>query len=149
VAAKQREVSQKAADSDAMNAAIAKSGTIQSRIWSDAVDALKSSGPAERSLLLTSLNEMIGITTTRRVAALSHPPIAVFIMLGLTVITSSGLAGYSMAASSRRNWVFALAFAWILGIGLYVILDYEFPRIGLVRIDQFDSVLAKTLEDMT
>src|SRR5690349_3563574 len=94
VAAKQREVSQKAADSDAMNAAIAKSGTIQSRIWSDAVDALKNSGPAERSLLLTSLNEMIGITTTRRVAALSHPPIAVFIMLGLTVITSSGLAGY-------------------------------------------------------
>jgi hypothetical protein len=141
-------VSQTASDTNAMNAALAKSRLIQMRIWIETAEALKDIGPAERTLLVSALNEMIDVTTTRSLAALSHPPVAVFIMLGLTVVASSALAGYSMALSGSRNWVFVLAFACIVGTAMYVILDYENPRIGLVRIDRFDAVLAQTLEQM-
>src|SRR5215813_2313720 len=101
------DVSQKSSDSKAMEAAIAESKVIQNRIWMEAIEALKESGPSEKSLLLASLNEMIDITTTRLLAARSHPPLAVFLLLGLSVIASSALAGYSMAKSGARNLVFA------------------------------------------
>jgi len=36
----------------------------------------------------------------------------------------------------------------VLGIAIYVIVDYEYPRIGFVRIDHVDQVLENTLEKM-
>src|SRR5262245_14344995 len=76
-------------DAVAVKAALDRSSTIQRDIWNEAMDAMKASGPAEKSLVTVSLNEMIDITTIRTVALMSHPPVAVFAMLGLTVIASS------------------------------------------------------------
>jgi len=53
-----------------------------------------------------------------------------------------------MAASGIRDWVFAITFALVLGTAVYVILDYEFPRIGLLRVDPVDQVLIETLKKM-
>ncbi len=141
-------VYQKIPDIKAVNAALDQSSALQNKVWKDAIEAMKESGPAEKSLVLTSLNEMIDITTTRTVAMMTHPPAAVFMMLFLTVIASSALAGYEMSAVGIRDWVFVIAFASVLGAAIYVTLDYEYPRIGLVRIDSVDTVLMQTLEEM-
>jgi ABC-type nickel/cobalt efflux system permease component RcnA len=69
-------------------------------------------------------------------------------MLGLTVVTSSVLAGYTMSVSAVRNWISTITIALVLGIALYVILDYEYPRVGLVRIDDTDQILMDALEKM-
>ena len=79
---------------------------------------------------------------------ITHPPAGVFALLVLTVIVSSALAGYTVSASGIRDWVFRIAFALVLGAAIYVILDYEFPRSGLVRVDSVDQVLAETLKKM-
>ena len=135
-------------DVEAMQNALGRSSTVQLKIWKGATEAAKNTGPAEKALLLSSLNEMIDITTTRTIALITHPPLAVYIMLAIAVITSSILAGYAMATSQVRDWVATVTFSLILGSALYVILDYEFPRIGFIRIDPVDQVLVDTLKKM-
>jgi hypothetical protein len=142
------EVERKIPDIDAVRIAVHRSSTLQSSLWKSVVAAAKDVGPAEKSLVLSSLNETIDITTDRTVALITHPPIAVYVMLGLTVVTSSVLAGYTMSVSAVRNWISTITIALVLGIALYVILDYEYPRVGLVRIDDTDQILMDALEKM-
>ena len=64
-------------------------------------------------------------------------------MLVLMVIAASALVGYTMSTSAVRDWVSTLVFALTVSIALYVILDYEFPRVGFIRIDPVDQVLVE------
>jgi hypothetical protein len=69
-------------------------------------------------------------------------------MLALAVGASSILAGFSISANGVRNWAYVITFAVVSGAALYVTIDYEFPRVGLVRLDPVDRVLVETLEKM-
>jgi hypothetical protein len=142
------DVYQKIADFKALNTALDQSVALQHSVWNKTVDATKGIGPAEKSLVLTTLNQMIDITTEQTVALVTHPPTAVFVMLALMVIASSALVGYTMSAFAVRDWVSTLIFALTVSIAVYVILDYEFPRVGFVRIDPVDQVLVETLKQM-
>ncbi len=135
-------------DVKAVRAAIDYSTLVQEKMWKNVVTATKASGPADKSLLLASVNETIDITTDRTVALMTHPPSEIFVMLAMTVLTCSVLSGYTMAASPVRDWVSRITFAVVVGIALYVTVDYEFPRIGLIRIDPVDQVLVDTLKEM-
>ncbi len=97
--------------------------------------------PAVTSLVLSSLNEMIDITTTRAVALRSHPPAIIFIMLFVLLLACSLLAGYGMSAGKAPSWLHMVGFAFIMAIAVYVIMDIEFPRVGLVRIDYVDQAM--------
>jgi hypothetical protein len=41
-----------------------------------------------------------------------------------------------------------ITFALMVSIAVYVILDYEFPRVGFIRIDPLVQVLVETLKHM-
>ena len=53
-----------------------------------------------------------------------------------------------MSASAVRDWVSVIGFSLVLSTAVYVIVDYEYPRIGLIRVDAVDQVLVETLEKM-
>lgn len=115
---------------------------LQQKIWSEAVPACREvNSPAVTTLVLSSLNEMIDITTTRMVASETHPPVIIFYGLGLLVLATALLAGYGMAGSKKRSWMHMIVYALIMSSTLYVILDIEYPRFGLVRIDAADHFL--------
>jgi hypothetical protein len=141
------DVYRKIPDIKALKAALDRSSVMQGTIWNKTVEALKGSGNAEKSLVLATLNEMIDITTEQSVALVTHPPSTVFAMLALTVIASSALVGYT-TTSGARDWVSTIIFALTVSVAMYVILDYEFPRVGFIRIDPIDQVLAQTLQRM-
>ena len=123
--------------------------TLQDEIWNGAVAACRESGSAPATLLmLPALNQMIDITTTRRMATRMHPPVAIYVTLVLLVLTGSSLAGYGMGIGKSRNWFYTLTFALIMTFALYVILDFEFPRLGFIRIDAFDRVLVDLRQSM-
>jgi hypothetical protein len=86
-------------------------------------------------LLLPALNQMIDITTTRTMALQLHPPLIIFGMLFLVALASALLAGYAMAGGKDRKWLQVIAFALVIALTVYVILDIEFPRLGLIRVD--------------
>ncbi len=84
---------------------------------------------------------MFDIGQTRILATRQHPPLAIYLMLGLLVLVSSLLAGFGMAKAATQSRLHVLAFAVILSTSIYLILDIEYPRLGLIRVDQFDQAL--------
>ena len=57
-------------------------------------------------------------------------------------------AGFGMAGGKSRSWAHMLGFALIMSFAVYVILDLEFPRVGLIRIDDADRALTTLRESM-
>jgi hypothetical protein len=128
---------------------LATGNMLQGKIWKDSAAALKEqNSPAATSLLLSSLNEMIDITTTRYVAMLTHPPLAVYFVLGFLLLASALLAGYGMGKSGQRSWTHRLLFSATLAIAMYVILDLDYPRLGFIRIDTMDKIMVDLRKSM-
>jgi len=127
-------------DIRAQRAEFAVATKLQGEIWRDAVAACRTYAPATM-VLLPALNAVFDIATTRTMAAEMHPPKVVFGMLAGLALASSLLAGYGMAASRTRSWIHIVAFAGMMALAVYVILDMEYPRFGLIRVDAFDQVL--------
>lgn len=116
--------------------------SLQHEIWKLSVAACRDGcSTAATSLVLSSQNQMIDITTTRLMAAHMHPPPLVYGMLLLLVLTASLVAGYGMGLHAFHGWFHMLAFALTLTLAIYVIVDFEYPRLGLLRIDDFDQLL--------
>ena len=129
---------------------IANSKKIQEQIWTDSVAAtrLPSSHPSAGLLLLPALNNMIDITTTRAMALQMHPPRIIYALLfGLGLICSV-LAGYRMATGQHRSWLHILGFTVITVIVVCVILDIEYPRAGLIRLEAADELLVELRNGM-
>ncbi len=132
-----------ATDPEATSANLAEDAALQAQIWRRAVAETTRPGMPSMPamLLLPALNEMIDITTTRFVATRNHPPPIVFVMLAALAIVGALLVGYGISANRRRAWLHTLVFAAILSLTTYVIVDLEFPRLGLIRVDSADQAL--------
>ena len=130
-------------DMQAVRAELARAAALQKTIWEEVVVAGQAPGAAPDAikLLLPALNDMIDITTTRTLAVQLHPPTAIYLMLVFLALASALLAGYSMAGGRSRNWLHMVAFVAVMAMAVYVIIDIEFPRLGLVRVDAFDQAL--------
>jgi hypothetical protein len=136
-------------DDKAAKASLDQSTALQGKIWSEAVAACeKVKSAATPALVLSSINDMIDITTTRAIALDTHPPIVVFWGLAVLVLASALLAGYGMAEAKTRGLLHMLIYSAILAIAVYVILDMEYPRVGLIRIDGADRVLVDLRNSM-
>src|ERR1700757_3957235 len=118
---------------------LARSQSLQNAIWQKSVAAAgRSPNTAATMLLLPALNAMIDITTVRIAATENHPPNVIFVMLAMIALATSLMAGFEMAGSKRRSWLHIAGYALIMSVAVYVILDLEFPRMGLIRVDAFD-----------
>jgi hypothetical protein len=136
-------------DLKAVDSNLKRSSVLQRKIWKKAVEASKgSSTPATQILVLSSLNQMIDVTTVRTVGMISHIPFLVILLLAVIVLLSSFLTGYSISAYGARDWLSAVIFAVAVSCATYVTLDYEYPRIGLIRTDPVDQMLIEVLERM-
>jgi hypothetical protein len=129
-----------------LNAELARSVALQQEIWTKAVAA--SAGTPAAMLLLPAINEMFDIATTRTMAGQVHPPPALFALLLLLALLGGLLAGYAMSSAERRSWVHMATFAFALAGAVYVIIDMEYPRLGLIRVDAFDEVLVDLRQGM-
>src|SRR5262249_8123659 len=144
------DVYRKLPDIAAAKESLAKANELQGQIWRQAVAASRAEGApaAAPILLLPALNAMIDITTTRTMATQMHPPAVVFVMLFGLALAASLLAGYGMTGSKVRSWFHMLGFALVMATAVYVILDIESPRLGLIRVDAFDQALVDLRESM-
>ena len=118
----------------AVHEAEQRATALQEEIWRQAVSACQASpGWRPDQLVLLPLNDMIDITTMRTVAAQTHPPAIVYLTpdrAGSGRGTACRIRHGGTALASRFH---AVAFALVLMCTVYVILELEFPRWGLVR----------------
>lgn len=127
-------------DADEARKELDRSAKIQGEIWADAVRAGKGNNTAQM-LLLPALNEMIDITTLRLNAILAHPPPLVFFMLFVLAAVCAWLIGYAMGVAQSPNWLHIVGYAAMVTLTVYVILDIEYPRYGLIRLDVAQDLL--------
>jgi hypothetical protein len=132
----------------AAQAEYARSVALQNEIWAAAVAACREAPSQATIVLLPALNAMIDITTTRIAATQFHPPRVVYVVLGLISLACAFLVGYEMGGSEARSWPHVVVLAALLSFTLYVILDFEYPRLGLIRIDDFDQFLVQVRASM-
>jgi hypothetical protein len=143
------ETYRKVPDIDAVKAEFARSTKLQEEIWSLAVTSAGDGKTlAAQIVLLPALNAMIDITTTRMEATRIHPPSIVFVMLGTLTLACSLFAGYDMAIRRRLNLLHSTGFALALAVAVYVIIDLEYPRMGLIRMTDSDQVLVELRKSM-
>ncbi len=138
------EIYRRLPDVGAAESALKESIQLQSEIWRQAIAAGHSqdASPDAIKLLLPALNEMIDITTTRTTATAIHPPLVIYLMLVVLTLASALMAGYGMAGSKRRSLTHVLSFAVVMSLAVYIIIDLEYPRLGIIRVDAFDRTLA-------
>jgi hypothetical protein len=104
------------------------------------------SHPSSSLLLLPALNNMIDIFTNRAMALQLHPPRVLYALLfGLGLICSL-LAGFRMSNGQQRSWLHILGFTVLTVISVYVLLDVEYPRAGLIRLESADQLLVDLRE---
>jgi hypothetical protein len=125
---------------------------LQNQIWSKAVASLKSEGAVPPAVvqIFPALNEMIDITTTRKVAMFTHlPELILWLQVGIAII-SALLAGYTMSKRRKgvRSWFIMGMYALVVSLTMYVVLDLEFPRVGLITLESTDQVLLEVRASM-
>lgn len=129
-------------DVNVRRALVGEASALQRRIW-DAVAVGGDAGePIARQLvLLPALNQMFDISTTREAVTFIHPPIVVYIMIAALACVGAIFSGYGLAGGHSKSWVHRLAFPIVIATALYVIVDIEYPRHGLIRVDAIDQLM--------
>jgi hypothetical protein len=100
------------------------------------------------ALSMPALSNAFEVARLRVGAAEKHPPQILYIMLFGLGLGGSLLAGFGMAAAKARSWIHMVTFAATLAVTLYVVTDIEFPRLGLIKIEDFDRFLVEAYESM-
>jgi hypothetical protein len=122
---------------------------IGATLWGKVAAACRAPESAEvAEVVVPPVNEMLDVATKRRAAVRNHPPRSVYAFLILLAGVSAYLAGFPMARGKRISWAHLVAFAGATGLTLFLTLDIENPRFGLIRIDDSDRLLKAVLESM-
>ena len=135
-------------DVDAAQAELARAGALQGEIWKEAVAASRAEGTPASRLLLPALNEMFDIATARTAAAYAHPPAMLFVVLVALALISAYLVGDGMSESETASRLHMVTYAAVMAIVVYVVIDLEFPRFGLIRLSGADRFLVEVRQAM-
>lgn len=111
-----------------------KAAALHAPIW-EAGLAAADARPDRAVLILPPLNDVIDLHTTRAAATRRHHRPPVLVLLGVSSIAAIGLLGFSAGLSGRHHMFFQSAFALIAAGVLWLTIDLDYPRAGLVRLD--------------
>ena len=136
-------------DVEAAVAELKRAHAVQQRIWKCAEAACrKSDRTTAAMLLLPALNQMIDVASTRTLATRIHPPQIIFILLVTVTLAASLLVGFATAGDNRRSWIHMIVFAFVLSLTVFVIMDIEYPRLGIIRVSTFDQAMVELRQSM-
>jgi phosphotransferase system glucose/maltose/N-acetylglucosamine-specific IIC component len=129
-------------DLKAVDQELVRVGEIQQEIWSRAIAANRTDSTQNVSrLLLPAINDMVNVTTGRTLALHTHLPLLIFFLLVFVAVLGAMLAGYAMEQRKKRSMFHMILYAAAIAVTLYAILDLDYPRSGLIKIDTADQLL--------
>ena len=118
-------------------------------LWDRAVAAVVTpDGDRARMLLLPALNQSFDAVEAEYLARQIHPPSIIFVMLGVTALAGAVFAGFGLAASNRRNWIYSVGIAAAISVAVFVIIELEYPRAGLIQMSAMDQALRDVRETL-
>jgi len=117
---------------------IEETQSVQSRIWVLAAGAENYREPRATglSVLVSAIDELIGISRDRHASRANRVPEPVLWMLFVVAMVSSAALGYSFGASKHNGRIFSFSFAFLVCLVVYIVLDFDRPRRGVMKVDQ-------------
>lgn len=143
------EILAKLPDAEARTAHLAEGDALQEKVWILAIEG--TSAPQDqpaRISLVPALTQMFDSATRRTAAAYEHPPPIVFLMLALLALACAWLIGHGAAKRDRLSVFYATFFALVVGFMVFVILDMEFPGVGMVNLSTANQFLVSAHDSM-
>jgi hypothetical protein len=139
---KRRSISESRAESTAVVRA-------QTDLWKQTVVVtLAPSGEPARVLLINAVSDMFAAVDDERLARRMNPPAVIFAMLAVAALASAAFAGYGLASKGVRNRFYSIGVAATIGVAIYVIIELEYPRLGLIRVSDIDQALVALRQTM-
>jgi hypothetical protein len=112
---------------------VAEIDRLHARIWS-AASAGVAARPTSMLGVLPPVNEVIDLHATRVAAARKHLPLLVMGLLVACSLLASGVMGYGCGLGGRRRAPLTVPLAILIGTALWVTIDLDHPRAGLMRL---------------
>jgi hypothetical protein len=131
------DIAQRIPTPESLNAAIAKSNTLQEALWQSAkAAAAKDNAMLPTGIYIQTLNEMIDNQSKRVAAAMNRLPNIVLLSLYAIAAVASGFTGYAAGMQSRRSRIPM----WIMGTlvcgVILLIQDIDRPYVGFIKVSQ-------------
>jgi len=122
-------------DSDTHRRVISDSDRQQAQMWTIASTALRSRpDDLGRSLLMTTLNDTIDLSSEQLNALTHHVPTAVIALTILLAMFGAISIGLQFARSKSRPILLTVLYAAAFAIMLNLIVDYDRPQVGLIHV---------------
>lgn len=119
---------------EGLSVAETESANLHGKMWDLAVAGVKQS-PEFDETVLPPLNEVIDLHTTVTVKMRRHLPWPVTLLLKIIAGAALFTVGFGNAISERRNVVLTTSLAFLVASVLWVTLDLDYPRMGLLQIN--------------
>jgi hypothetical protein len=133
----------------AQTVANARVQELQNSIWKKASQGMTDPANATTAqVFMPTLQGMLDIATQRLAASQIHSALTVYlVLLGMSFVVAV-LAGYNMALEQSIHIFRMIAFAAVMAASIYLIIDLDYPRHGLIRVNAEDQFLVAVLHHM-
>jgi hypothetical protein len=123
--------------------ALVTGDSISAVIWNRAAEYARKTGSTPATLqMIPALNAMIDIVTTREAGRRAVFPRLILNILLLLTLISSFLTGYSSKSPERKK-VLIFAFALMTTLTLYLVIELDRPRQGLINLNKAEEQMVK------
>jgi len=118
---------------DEVRAAFEEASTSGKAIW-DRVAVSSRNGAlfVASNQMVPAVNKMLDMSTTRTIGELSRVPDSIIYMLFVMALVSAFFVGYTL--SDSIDWMSAGAFCFLTVFIIFIILDLDRPRRGLIDL---------------
>ena len=121
-------------DADKIDSALKKTNFYSGRLWKRAAMLAQDDRYRASNLqMIPALNSMIDIVSVRESGRKAKVPPFILTMLLILTLISSFLVGYGYKGR-RRNLVMTCMFSLMTAIALYLILELDRPRSGMLNV---------------
>ena len=115
---------------------MARLGRLEDEMWTETLRALAQPGAQGFTMPVSgTLATLFEKRMARSEAIERHPPLLIYGMLIVLGWVCAYLTGFGMAEAKARSWTHIAAYVGIISLTLYIIIDLEFPKLGLIRAD--------------
>jgi hypothetical protein len=124
-------------DPERERAAAAASSRAAARIWHVVVRAENYHEPVGQnlSLLARAMTDLIAVARAREAARSTLVPQPILIMLFVLATLATTMVAFNVRASGQRSRILPVTFMLLICMVIYVVIDLDRPRRGLMRLD--------------
>jgi hypothetical protein len=124
-----------------IEAALMKADSISGLCWKRvAAFSQRPNSLVMTAQMVPALNAVIDIVSTREASRINVVPRLIMIVLALLTLISSFLAGYG-SKGHERNLMVVFAFTIMTTLALYLIIELDRPRQGLINLDDVEQLM--------